>query len=131
MPRRTYRKYRKPTELPIRKLSYRDHVDGVAQDFKKNLLTLVEACAASLAHLMEESNLCAIHAKRDTITRKDLLLARRIRGESSAMLALPDAAEASLVDLLAESELRVIHAERTTITAEDVLLARRIRGERA
>lgn len=31
--------------------------------------------------LFADSNLCAIHAKRVTITPKDMQLARRIRGE--------------------------------------------------
>jgi histone H3-like centromeric protein A len=31
-------------------------------------------------HLFEDSNLCAIHAKRVTIMQKDIQLARRIRG---------------------------------------------------
>ena len=33
-----------------------------------------------MVHLFEDTNLCAIHAKRVTITPKDLQLARRIRG---------------------------------------------------
>ena len=31
--------------------------------------------------LFEDSNLCAIHANRVTVMKKDLALARRIRGE--------------------------------------------------
>lgn len=45
------------------------------------LLALQEASEAYLVGLMEDSNLCAIHANRVTITPKDLQLARRIRGE--------------------------------------------------
>ncbi|KAK9917059.1 hypothetical protein WJX75_000423 [Coccomyxa subellipsoidea] len=33
-----------------------------------------------MVHLLEDCNLCAIHAKRVTIMPKDLQLARRIRG---------------------------------------------------
>ena len=33
-----------------------------------------------MVHLFEDSNLCAIHAKRVTIMVKDIQLARRIRG---------------------------------------------------
>lgn len=40
------------------------------------------ACAAQVA-LFEDTNLCAVHAKRVTIQPKDLQLARRIRGERS------------------------------------------------
>ena len=45
------------------------------------LLALQEACEAYLVGIFEDTNLCAIHAKRSTIMRKDLDLARRIRGE--------------------------------------------------
>ena len=41
---------------------------------------LQEAAEAFLVHLFEDSNLCAIHAKRVTIMQKDIQLARRIRG---------------------------------------------------
>lgn len=40
-----------------------------------------QAAEGYLVRLMEDANLCAIHAKRVTITRKDIYLARRIRGE--------------------------------------------------
>ena len=40
-----------------------------------------EAAEAYLVGLFEDSNLCAIHAKRVTIMSKDMQLARRIRGE--------------------------------------------------
>ena len=36
-----------------------------------------------LVGLFEDTNLCAIHAKRVTIMPKDIQLARRIRGERS------------------------------------------------
>ena len=40
-----------------------------------------EASEAYLVSVFEDSNLCAIHAKRVTIMPKDVHLARRIRGE--------------------------------------------------
>merc|ERR1712110_508761 len=40
-----------------------------------------EASEAYLVGLMEDTNLCAIHAKRVTIMPRDIQLARRIRGE--------------------------------------------------
>lgn len=43
---------------------------------------LQEAAEAYLVGLMDDSNLCAIHAKRITIQPKDMQLARRIRGET-------------------------------------------------
>ena len=45
------------------------------------LLALQEAAEAYLVGIFEDSNLCAIHAKRVTIMPKDIQLARRIRGE--------------------------------------------------
>ena len=42
---------------------------------------LQEAAEAYLAGLFEDTNLCAIHAKRVTIMPKGIQLARRIRGE--------------------------------------------------
>ena len=40
-----------------------------------------QAAEAYLVGLFEDTNLCALHAKRVTILPKDLQLARRIRGE--------------------------------------------------
>ena len=45
------------------------------------VLALQEASEAYLFGLFEDTNLCAIHAKRVTIMPKDMQLARRIRGE--------------------------------------------------
>ena len=42
---------------------------------------LQEAVEAYLVGLFEDTNLCAIHAKRITIIPRDIQLARRIRGE--------------------------------------------------
>jgi len=47
------------------------------------VLALQEAAEAYLVGLFEDTNLCAIHAKRVTIMPKDIQLARRIRGERS------------------------------------------------
>ena len=45
------------------------------------VLALQEATEAYMVGLFEDTNLCAIHAKRVTIMPKDIQLARRIRGE--------------------------------------------------
>lgn len=42
---------------------------------------LQEASEAFLVGLFEDTNLCALHGKRVTIMKKDMDLARRIRGE--------------------------------------------------
>lgn len=44
------------------------------------LTALQEATEDYIVHLFEDTNLCAIHAKRVTIMPKDLQLARRLRG---------------------------------------------------
>ena len=82
------RRYQKSTELLIRKLPFQRLVREVAQDYKTDLrfqgsavLALQEAAEAYLVGLFEDTNLCAIHAKRVTIMPKDIQLARRIRGE--------------------------------------------------
>ncbi|XP_029648407.1 histone H3-like [Octopus sinensis] len=85
---REIRRYQKSTELLIRKLPFQRLVREIAQDFKTNLrfessavMSLQEASEAYLVGLFEDTNLCAIHAKRVTIMPKDIQLARRIRGE--------------------------------------------------
>lgn len=47
------------------------------------LLALQEAAESYMVGLFEDTNLCALHAKRVTIMAKDMHLARRIRGETS------------------------------------------------
>merc|ERR1711934_1128280 len=45
------------------------------------LMALQEASEAYLCGLFEDTNLCAVHAKRQTVMKKDMELARRIRGD--------------------------------------------------
>ena len=72
----------------IRKLPFQRLVREITGDFRADLryqstavLALQEAAEAYLVGLFEDTNLCAIHAKRVTIMPKDIQLARRIRGE--------------------------------------------------
>lgn len=85
---REIRRFQKSTELLIRKLPFQRLVREIAQDFKTDLrfqtsavMALQEASESYLVSLFEDTNLCAIHAKRVTIMPKDIQLARRIRGE--------------------------------------------------
>jgi histone H3 len=85
---REIRRYQKSTELLIRKLPFQRLVREIAQDEGLNLrftsgalLALHEASEGYLVGLMEDTNLCAMHAGRITIMRKDMQLARRLRGE--------------------------------------------------
>ena len=82
------RHYQKRTNLLIRKLPFQRLIRELAQKFKVNvrfrssaLMALQEAAEAYLVRIFEDTNLCAIHAKRVTIMPKDIQLARRIRGE--------------------------------------------------
>ena len=79
------RHFQKTTALLIRKLPFQRLVREIAQDYKTDLrfqsaavLCLQEAAEAYLVGLFEDTNLCAIHAKRVTIMPKDIQLARRI-----------------------------------------------------
>ena len=83
---REIRRYQKSTELLIRKLPFARLVREIVQDFKTDLQfqssaigALQEASEAYLVGLYEDTNLCAIHAKRVTIMPKDLQLSLRIR----------------------------------------------------
>ena len=86
---REIRKYQKTTDLLIRKLPFQRLVKEFSLDFERGeyrwqssaVLALQEASEAYLVGLFEDTNLCAIHARRVTIGPKDMLLARRIRGE--------------------------------------------------
>ena len=82
------RHYQGSTALLIRKLPFQRVVREIAQDIKTDLrfqsaavLCLQEATEAYLVGLLDDANLCAIHARRVTIMPKDIQLARRIRGE--------------------------------------------------
>ena len=85
---REIRRYQKSTDLLIRKLPFQRLVREIVQDMglelrfqSTALLNLQEAAESYLVGLFEDSNLCAIHAKRVTIMPKDLALARRVRGD--------------------------------------------------
>jgi histone H3 len=88
---REIRRYQKSTRLLIRKLPFQRLVREIVQEVERThddkriqstaLMALQEASEAYLVGLFEDTNMCAIHAKRVTIMPKDLLLARRIRGE--------------------------------------------------
>ena len=86
---REIRRHQKSTDLLLRKLPFQRLIREITQDLTKKpfrfqatgLLALQESSESYLTTLMEDTNLCAIHAKRVTIMPKDMQLARRIRGE--------------------------------------------------
>ena len=80
--------FQKHTHLLITRLPFQRLVREIADSFKTELrwrssalMALQEACKAYLVQLFEDSNLCAIHAKRVTIMPKDIQLAHHIHGE--------------------------------------------------
>ena len=83
---RQIRKFQKSTDLLCRKLCVARLVREITQNFRMGLrfqasalLAIQEAMEAWLVRLMEDMNLCAIHAKRVTVQPRDLKLVRRIR----------------------------------------------------
>ncbi|KAI5950094.1 CSE4 [Candida theae] len=87
---REIRHFQKSTDLLIRKLPFARLIKEISLDFvgpeyglrwqSNAILALQEASETYLVHLLEDTNLCAIHAKRVTIMQKDMQLARRLRG---------------------------------------------------
>uniref|UniRef100_A0AC35TNR5 Histone domain-containing protein n=1 Tax=Rhabditophanes sp. KR3021 TaxID=114890 RepID=A0AC35TNR5_9BILA len=76
------KKYQKSTELLIPQLAFSRLVCEVTQESTKDkrlakraVLALQEAAEAYLVALFEDNKLCATHAKRVTITPKDMRLA--------------------------------------------------------
>ena len=82
------KKYQSNTEMLIRRLPFQKVVKEIVQKVREDLrwqstavLALQEAGETFLVGLLEQSNLCMIHAKRITIMPKDVQLVRCIRGD--------------------------------------------------
>src|SRR6478672_5251069 len=85
---REIKRYQKATNLLIMRAPFQRFVraicEGIDHELRfqsQALIAVQEAAEAYLVGLFEDTNLCAIHAKRVTIMPKDIQLARRIRGE--------------------------------------------------
>ena len=94
---REIRRFQKTTDVLIRKAPFQRLVRQITQELfpYKDLrfqsiavLALQEAAEAYVVGLLEDTNLAAMHAKRVTIMPRDMILARRIRGE---LYVKPDA----------------------------------------
>ena len=93
---REIRRHQKSTCLLLRKLCFQRLVREVVQTYKSDvrfqstaMLALQEASEAYLVGLFDDTNMCAIHARRVTIMPKDMRLAIRIRGPSLRALTRP------------------------------------------
>ena len=82
------RKYQQSTESLIPRLPFRRLVRELMQSKKQDirmqetaLEALQEAAETYLVRLLDDANLCALHAQRVTLMPRDIQLARRIRGE--------------------------------------------------
>lgn len=83
---REIRRYQKSTELLIPKIAFQRLAREISQSFKDNmqfqvnsLEALHEAAENFIVRLMEDANLCAIHAKRVTVMPRDIKLAMRLQ----------------------------------------------------
>lgn len=86
------RHFQKTTNLLIRKLPFSRVVREIAMEVvgpsqtlmwkATAIMALQEAAEAYLVLLFEDALLCAVHAKRVTVTPKDIWLAQRLRGGS-------------------------------------------------
>lgn len=86
-------KYQSTTDLLVAKIPFAKIVKQITDQYTLSdesdenykwqsmaLLALQEASEAYIVGLLEHTNLLAIHAKRNTVMKKDLQLARRVRG---------------------------------------------------
>mmetsp|Transcript_6832 Transcript_6832/g.9741 ORF Transcript_6832/g.9741 Transcript_6832/m.9741 type:complete len:173 (+) Transcript_6832:80-598(+) len=86
---REIRQYQKTTDLLLLKLPFQRLIKEICEETMRvevrfqaqAILALQEATEAYMVGLFEDTNLCAVHAKRVTIMPRDLELARRLRGE--------------------------------------------------
>nr|UHA57729.1 histone H3.4 [Crypthecodinium cohnii] len=86
---REIKQYQKSTDLLLLKLPFQRLIKELCEETLRvevrfqaqAILALQEATEAYLVGLFEDTNLCAVHAKRVTIMPRDLELARRLRGE--------------------------------------------------
>ena len=85
---REIKRYQKSMDNLLPRASFMRLVKHIATDMDHQLRfqsqaiqALQEATEAYIVALFEDTNLCAIHAKRQTVMKKDMELARRIRGD--------------------------------------------------
>lgn len=85
---REIKRYQKSNELLLPRAPFMRLVKVITEETDHQLRfqsqaiqALQEASEAYIVGLFEDTNLCAIHAKRQTVMKKDMELARRIRGD--------------------------------------------------
>lgn len=85
---REIKKYQRTVNMLLPRASFQRLVKSITEEMdhklrfqSQALQALQEASEAYIVGLFEDTNLCAIHAKRVTVQKKDMDLARRIRGD--------------------------------------------------
>jgi histone H3 len=85
---REIKRYQKSNDLLLPRAPFMRLVKAITEETDHQLRfqsqaiqALQEATEAYIVGLFEDTNLCAIHAKRQTVMKKDMELARRIRGD--------------------------------------------------
>mmetsp|Transcript_44500 Transcript_44500/g.115694 ORF Transcript_44500/g.115694 Transcript_44500/m.115694 type:complete len:133 (+) Transcript_44500:232-630(+) len=89
------RRYQRSTELLLRRLPFARLVREVGLKLARRgvelrwqaqaILCLQSAAESFLVDLINDANLCAIHARRVTLMRRDIQLARRVRGRERGL----------------------------------------------
>nr|WGZ76184.1 histone 3.3-2 variant [Hofstenia miamia] len=84
---REIRRFQRSTELLINKSTFQRLVREIGRELMPDvlfqsaaILALQEASESFLIGLFEDTNLCAVHANRVTISPRDIQLANRLRG---------------------------------------------------
>ena len=130
---REIRRYQRSTDLLIRKLPFARLVREITQTYNsapaegekrwqvEALMALQEACEAYLVHLFEDSNLCAIHAKRVTIF---------VKCAGPAAFSCPDTPWFPPLHMGGPTALEhySLTCSAFVVCCRDIQLARRIRG---
>ena len=90
---REIRKFQRSTEILTKKAPFRRVLEQICREdadmseqfrFQSDIVPLLQEAAQShLIQVMEDANLCTIHAKRITVKPIDVQLARRVRHEIS------------------------------------------------
>ena len=85
---REIKRYQKSMDMLLPRAPFQRLVRSIVSDMDHELrfqshalVALQEATEAYIVGVFEDTNLCAIHAKRSTVMKKDMELARRIRGD--------------------------------------------------
>ncbi len=101
----------------VREVAVRGNITQVKRFTNEAMVALQESCESELVNMFTESNLCAIHAKRVTLSPKDIQLRRKIKNEISRVQETPAAGKSTDVGPVAARAPQ----KKTPIKAGDVI----------